>query len=295
LRSHNTRPSRRPVLRAAALAAAVALIATGCSPEAQRGFLPGYEDAEVTNQTARITQLWVGSWIAALVVGLLTWGLILWCVTVYRKRKSDDRLPIQLRYHVPLEITYVVLPIIMIGVLFFYTAKDITAIEDVTSAEPDLTVQVVGKQWSWDFNYLDEDVYETGVHAQDIGEPNSFDQLPTLYLPVDERVEFQLEARDVIHSFWVPAFLYKKDMIPGRTNVFQVIPTREGVYAGKCAEFCGEEHSSMLFNVAVVSREEFDAQMDALRDRGQTGDLGLELNRIQDGTSNTEGTQRNEN
>jgi cytochrome c oxidase subunit II len=294
LRSQHTRHTRRPARTAAALAALVAIVASGCSAEAQRGFLPGYEDAQVTNQTERITNLWVGSWIAALVVGLLTWGLILWCITVYRKRKSDDKLPIQLRYHVPLEITYVVLPIIMIGVLFFYTAKDISAVEDVNTA-PDTTIQIVGKQWSWDFNYLDEDVYETGVHAQDVGSPDSFDQLPTLYLPVDERVEFKLDARDVIHSFWVPAFLYKKDMIPGRTNTFQVIPTREGVYAGKCAEFCGEEHSSMLFNVAVVSREEFDAQMDELRDRGQTGDLGLELNRIQDGTNNTRGTQRNEN
>jgi cytochrome c oxidase subunit 2 len=294
LRSHNTRPSRRPVLRAAALATAVALFAAGCSADVQRGFLPGYEDAQVTNQTERITELWVGSWIAALVVGLITWGLILWCVTVYRKRKSDDRLPIQLRYHVPLEITYVVLPIIMIGVLFFYTARDIAELEDV-STPPDLRVQAIGKQWSWDFNYLDEDVYETGVQAQGVGEPNSFDQLPTLYLPVGERVEFTLDARDVVHSFWVPAFLFKMDMIPGRANTFQVVPTREGVYAGKCAEFCGEEHSSMLFNVAVVSRDEFDEQMDALRDRGQTGSLGVELNRTQDGTSNTEGTQRNEN
>jgi cytochrome c oxidase subunit 2 len=294
LRSQPTRQTRRPARAAAALIAVVALVVSGCSAEAQRGFLPGYEDAEVTNQTERITDLWVGSWIAALVVGLLTWGLMLWCVTVYRKRKSDDKLPIQLRYHVPLEITYVVLPIILIGVLFFYTARDISAIEDVSTA-PDTTIQVVGKQWSWDFNYLDEGVYESGVQAQDVGSPDSFDQLPTLYLPVDERVEFKLDARDVIHSFWVPAFLYKKDMIPGRTNTFQVIPTREGVYAGKCAEFCGEEHSSMLFNVAVVSREEFDDQMDALRDRGQTGELGLDLNRVQDGNTSSPGTQRNEN
>jgi cytochrome c oxidase subunit II len=295
LRSQTPRPNRRPGRAAVVLATSVALLATGCSAEAQRGFLPGYEDGQVTNQTQRITDLWVGSWIAALIVGLLTWGLVLWCVTVYRKRKSDDTLPVQLRYHVPLEITYVVLPIIMVGVLFFYTARDISEIEDVSTADPDLTVQVVGKQWSWDFNYLDEEVYETGVHAQDVGTENSFDQLPTLYLPVDQRVEFVLDARDVIHSFWVPAFLYKKDMIPGRTNTFQVIPTREGIYAGKCAEFCGEEHSSMLFNVAVVSQEEFDAQMDDLRDRGQTGSLGLELSRNQDGTSAAEGTQRNEN
>ena len=294
MRSQPTRQTRRPARAAAALIAVVALVVSGCSAEAQRGFLPGYEDAEVTNQTGRITDLWVGSWIAALVVGLLTWGLMLWCVTVYRKRKSDDKLPIQLRYHVPLEITYVVLPIILIGVLFFYTARDISAIEDVSTA-PDTTIQVVAKQWSWDFNYLDEGVYESGVQAQDVGSPDSFDQLPTLYLPVDERIEFKLDARDVIHSFWVPAFLYKKDMIPGRTNTFQVIPTREGVYAGKCAEFCGEEHSSMLFNVAVVSREEFDDQMDALRDRGQTGELGLDLNRVQDGNTSSPGTQRNEN
>jgi len=294
LRSQNTHPNRRGMSRTVVLATAVALIASGCSSEAQRGFLPGYDDEQVTNQTGRITDLWVGSWIAALVVGLITWGLILWCVTVYRKRKSDDKLPIQLRYHVPLEITYVVLPIILIGVLFFYTARDIGAVEDVSTV-PDTTIQVVAKQWSWDFNYLDEGVYETGVHAQDVGDPNSFDQLPTLYLPVDERIEFKLDARDVIHSFWIPAFLYKKDMIPGRTNTFQVIPTRAGTYAGKCAEFCGEEHSSMLFNVAVVTREQFDAQMDALRERGQTGALGLELNRRQDGNSSAEGTQRNEN
>lgn len=275
-------PRRRPgVARLSALAAGVALVASGCSVEAQRGFLPGAEDGEqVTNMTERITTLWTGSWIAALAVGIITWGLVLWCVAVYRKRRDDDTLPVQLRYHVPLEIMYVILPILMIGVLYFYTERDTAAIEDI-SASPDVTVQVVGKQWSWDFNYLDDDVYETGQHVIDVGTPGNPDDLPTLYLPVDERVEIQLQSRDVIHSFWVPAFLYKKDMIPGRTNVFQIVPTNEGVYAGKCAELCGEFHSGMLFNVAVVSREEYDAQMEALRDAGQTGSLGSDLDRTQ--------------
>ncbi len=275
-------PSRRAgVARLAALAGGVALVLSGCSAEARRGFLPGAEDGEqVTNMTERITTLWTGSWIAALAVGIVTWGLVLWCVAVYRKRKDDDTLPVQLRYHVPLEIMYVILPILMIGVLYFYTERDTAAIEDI-SASPDLTVQVVGKQWSWDFNYLDDDVYETGQHVIEVGEPGNPDDLPTLYLPVDERVEIQLASRDVIHSFWVPAFLYKKDMIPGRTNVFQIVPTNEGVYAGKCAELCGEFHSGMLFNVAVVSREEYDEQMEALRDAGQTGSLGSDLDRTQ--------------
>lgn len=266
--------------RLAALAVLVALVASGCSAEAQRGFLPGYDDGQVTNQTERITSLWTGSWIAALAVGVITWGLILWCVAVYRKRKDDHTLPVQLRYHVPLEIMYVILPILMIGVLYFYTERDMSAITDV-SEEPDLTVQVIGKQWSWDFNYLDDDVYSSGQHVIDVGAPGNPETLPTLYLPVDERVEIQLEARDVIHSFWVPAFLYKLDVIPGRTNVFQVVPTREGVYAGKCAEFCGEYHAGMLFNVAVVSREEYDAHMEELREAGQTGSLGTDLDRGQ--------------
>ena len=91
-------------------------------------------------------------------------------------------------------------------------------------------MQVIGKQWSWDFNYLDDDAYDTGQHAQDVGSAGTGvlrDQV-TLYLPVDERVEFTLDSRDVIHSFWVPAFLFKMDMIPGKTNTFQVTPHRGG-------------------------------------------------------------------
>ncbi|WP_225754615.1 cytochrome c oxidase subunit II [Actinotalea sp. Marseille-Q4924] len=269
--------------RTAVLTAVVAIAVTGCSTEAQRGWLPGTDDGtQVTNQTERVTNLWVGSWIAALAVGIIVWGLILWCVAVYRKRKDDDVLPVQFRYHVPLEIMYTVIPVLMIGVLFAYTARDMSALED-TSAEPDLTVEVYGKQWSWDFNYLDEEVWDTGVHVADVGAPGNPETLPTLYLPVDQRVEFHLRSRDVIHSFWVPAFLYKKDMFPQDVRVFQVVPTAEGVYAGKCAEFCGEHHSGMLFNVAVVSQEEYAQHIESLREAGQTGRLGPELDRDQNG------------
>ncbi|MBW0254151.1 cytochrome c oxidase subunit II [Cellulomonas sp. PS-H5] len=289
MRSQTPRRPWRTRLAVAGAATTVTLALAGCSPEAQRGWLPGDSDNEITNQTGRITNLWVGSWVAALLVGILVWGLILWCVTVYRKRKDDDQLPVQLRYHVPLEIMYVILPIIMVGVLFYYTARDMSAIQD-TSAEPDVTVQVIGKQWSWDFNYVDDDVYDTGQHAQEVGATGVLEEQPTLYLPVGERVEFVLDSRDVIHSFWVPAFLYKQDMIPGRTNTFQVVPQVEGEYVGKCAELCGEEHSSMLFNVKVVSREEYDARMDELRDAGQDGQLGLDYSRLQDVRSDSSDT-----
>ena len=87
------------------------------------------------------------------------------------------------------------------------------------------------------------------------------------------QVEIALEARDVIHSFWVVDFLYKKDMFPGKTNYMSFVPEREGTYAGKCAELCGEYHSLMLFNVEVVSQSEYDDYIESLRDAGQEGQL----------------------
>jgi len=288
LHPENPRRTRRPALKWAGIATVAAVALSGCSDQVQRGWMPGNSDAEITNQTGRITDLWVGSWTAALIVGLITWGLMLWCVAVYRKRKDDDVLPVQLRYHVPLEIMYVILPIVMVGVLFYFTNRDVTEITD-TSADADVNIQVIGKQWSWDINYLDDEVYETGEHAQNVGTTEGvLDDQVTLYLPVGESVHFTLDSRDVIHSFWVPAFLYKLDMIPGKENSFQITPQQEGLYRGKCAELCGEEHSSMLFNVKVVSRDEYDAHMQELRDKGQTGALGLEYSRLQDLNSATQ-------
>ena len=143
-------------------------------------------------------------------------------------------------------------------------------------------INVVAKQWSWDFNYVDADVHEDpGVQSFRTGEEGAAEDLPTLYLPVGETVEFQLDSRDVIHSFWVVDFLYKKDMFPGHTTAFQVTPQIEGTYAGKCAELCGEFHSDMLFNVKVVSKQEFEAHMEELRAKGNTGQLSNDLNRLQ--------------
>ena len=261
----------------AATAGLTALALSGCAGRVQDGLLP----RGVTEGAERVTNLWVGSWIAALTVGVLVWGLILWCVVVYRRRKDDDgSLPVQLRYNVPLEILYTVVPVLMIAVLFYYTQRDESALLD-TSREPDVVVNVVGKQWSWDFNYVNEDTYEAGTHAQLTGEPGVEETLPTLYLPVNKRTEFQLTARDVIHSFWVPAFLQKLDMIPGKVNRFQVMPTQTGEFQGKCAELCGAYHSQMLFNVKVVEQAEYDAHIAELKAKGNTGQLDNGLNREQ--------------
>ncbi|WP_299035032.1 cytochrome c oxidase subunit II [uncultured Pseudokineococcus sp.] len=271
-----TKSSRR---RAAALCglAATALLTAGCSAqELSTGWLPSTR--ETTDHTGRIITLWNGSWIAALAVGVLVWGLTLWCVVAYRRRKDEVGLPAQLRYNVPLEILYTVVPLMMVGVLFFYTFRDQVEIESIAD-DPDIEIGVVGKQWAWDFNYLTDDVYETSTQVDLDDEGNPITEIPVLYLPVGETVNFTLTSRDVIHSFWVPGFLYKKDMIPGRENVISLTPLQTGLFEGKCAELCGQYHSEMLFRVAVVEQDEYDAQMDALRAAGQTGELGSDLDK----------------
>lgn len=218
-------------------------------------------------------------WITALAVGALVWGLTIWCIIRYRRRKEDVGLPPQLRYNVPIEILYTIVPVMIVGVLFFFTARDEKILMDTETYEPDVTVNVVGKQWSWDFNYVDAQVWESGVQAQLTGKPGVQETLPTLYLPQNQRVEFVLTARDVIHSFWVPAFQQKLDVMPGKVNKFQVVTKEPGTYQGKCAELCGAYHANMLFNVKVVSQQEYDQHLAQLRAKGQTGMLDNSLSR----------------
>ena len=255
------------------------LFLSGCSQqEFERGLLPGVPG--VTNHTDRITGQWVTSWTVLWVVGIVAWGLMIWALIVYRRRKGETGLPVQLRYNNPIETLFTVVPLILVLGFFAFAARDLAAIEEPI-ANPDVKIQVVGKQWSWDFNYVDANVYYSGIQSQFEGEVGSEAELPTLYLPVNKTVQIDLSSRDVIHSFWVVDFLYKKDMFPGRTNHMYFTPQVEGTYKGKCAELCGEFHSMMLFNVKVVSQAEYDAQMATLAAAGNVGQVGTEYNRNQ--------------
>jgi cytochrome c oxidase subunit 2 len=253
-------------------ALAVTLTATGCT--ANQAFFMDLPDP-ATKEGAITQNLWQGSWIAAWGVGIVTWGLMIWAFIAYRRRHADD-VPEQTKYNVPIEILYTVVPLIMILGLFWFTAKDQSEILTVSN-DQDQTVNVVAYRWNWGFNYIDEGAYAVGT-------PNA----PALLeLPVNEKIRFELTSPDVIHSFWVPAFLFKMDVIPGKTNVFELTPDKLGTYAGKCAELCGVDHSRMLFNVKVVERAEFDAYIADLKARGQSGLLDT-------GKSNNDGQMPNE-
>lgn len=256
---------RRRVVASVLGLTTVALLSTGCT--ANEAFF--FDMPEPASKEAPIMlNLWNGSWIAAWAVGIVTWGLMLWAIIAYRRRHRDE-IPKQTKYNIPLEILYTVVPLIMILGLFWFTARDQAEILTVSN-DQDQTVNVVGFRWSWAFNYLDEDVYDVGLPYTEEGGTAA---LPTLVLPVDEKVRFELTSPDVIHSFWVPNWLFKMDVIPGKTNVFELTPDRVGLFPGKCAELCGTDHARMLFNVQIVERPEFEAHIESLRAKGQTGQL----------------------
>lgn len=218
-----------------------------------------------TEEAPRILALWQGSWVAALAVGCLVWGLIVWSVIFHRRKRHKQEIPPQTRYNMPIEVLYTAVPLIIICVLFYFTARDESALLK-KEANPPHTVNVVGYQWSWAFNYKEDvsgtqGVYETGTPSN----------RPTLYLPVNEKVRFKLTSRDVIHSFWVPNFLFKMDIIPGKMNEYEATPKRTGTFQGKCAEFCGVDHSRMLFDVKVVSKADYNAHLRKLKAKGNTG------------------------
>lgn len=255
-RSRAPRVGRRRtagVVRLAGLVALVAVLASGCQ-------LPNWGlPHPITPQAQRVSDIWTGSWIAAFAVGAGVWGLIFW--SVFRYRKRSDELPSQVRYNMPIEVLYTVVPFIIIAGLFYYTARDETYL-DKTTAHPAVTIGVVGFRWNWQFRYTDPND-PNKVVGQVTGRPG---QPAQLVLPTGRSIRFIETSPDVIHSFWVPEFLFKRDVIPGRVNQFEISQiTQTGTFVGRCAELCGTDHDRMNFSIKVVPPAEYDAMMQRLQ------------------------------
>ena len=264
--------STKPVRRVASVTAAglSVLVLSGCSQATTEQFMRWGLPEPITDRAPFIGDLWNGAWWASMIIGVFVWGLIAWVVFRYR-RKHDDEMPRQSRYNVPLEALYTLVPFLVIGVLFFYTVQAQNGVlKKVAADQPIHTVNVIGQKWSWTFNYMEASNAAVGADVHDVG---TLEKIPDLYVPVNKPVRFNLQSADVIHSFWVPEFYFKLDVIPGRTNSFDVTPTREGVYLGKCAELCGTYHAAMIFNVHVVSEAEYVDHLKGLAAKGQTGEI----------------------
>jgi cytochrome c oxidase subunit II len=255
-RSSTRRGPTRRAVQLAGLALLVAPLTTGCSVEEVLRF--GWP-VGVTPQAEEMRLLWTWSAIAALVVGAITWGAMFWAVAFHRKRKGDDSVPRQTQYNLPLEITFTVIPTIIVAVLFAFTVR-VQNYVDTDGIEPDLRVDVTAFQWNWEFEYPDAQAPD-GLPVSTVG---TSDTIPLLVLPTERRIEFTQASNDVIHSFFVPEFLFKRDVFPmpevnDQDNVWQIDAIdREGAFVGRCAELCGTYHAMMNFEVRAISPAQFD-------------------------------------
>ncbi|MBY3552002.1 cytochrome c oxidase subunit II [Modestobacter lapidis] len=252
---------RSKLARVAALGLLGALTLSGCSVD--QLFAIGWPDG-ITDEAELMRDLWIGSGITAMVVGVAVWVLIAWAAIRYRKRGNE--LPRQTAYNLPLEIVYTIIPFIIIAGLFFYTVTVQNRVQQ-RSDDPDVTVAVNAFKWNWQFVYPDTTDANGGEPVSTVGTST---EIPILVLPVDQTIRFELASADVIHSFWVPEFLFKLDIIPGnengRDNVFEVTVREEGSYVGRCAELCGTYHAFMNFEVRSVSAADYEDYIDARED-----------------------------
>jgi cytochrome c oxidase subunit 2 len=248
-------PRTKRTLGAVALVLPALLLLSGCSFKSQdisgMGFPKG-----VSSVNDISLSLWQGAWIAAGVVGVFTFILIIWPAIFHRAKASKGEFPKQTQYNIPVEILYTVIPFVIVAVLFFFTVVKENKIVDKTSPVQH-EISVEGIQWSWQFGYP-----EAGEKAVVTGTPA---QPPTLYMPLGEKVRFTLTANDVVHGFWIPAFMIQMQNLPGETNHLQFTANKLGEFPGRCNILCGRNHSQMIFKVKVVTPEQYQKYLDSLK------------------------------
>jgi cytochrome c oxidase subunit 2 len=308
------------VARRAALAVvlgAAALLLSGCSWSEVLGL--GWPNG-ITPESHVNRELWIGSVIASLVVGVIVWGLIFWTSAFHRHKKGDTELPRQFGYNMPLELVLTVVPFLIISVLFYFT---VVVQEKVLHKDPnpEVVIDVTAFQWNWKFGYQ-KIAFTDGTFTYDGADParkaavaggpeglegpsggefgsggehgigarkkdreylnydkvetlGTSNEIPILVLPTGKRIEFQIASADVVHGFWVPEFLFKRDVIPdpaanNSDNKFQITEImKTGAFVGRCTEMCGTYHSMMNFEVRVVEPNDFKAYLQQ-RSAGKT-------------------------
>jgi cytochrome c oxidase subunit II len=232
---------RHRTVIATTVALATVLVMAGCAP------------AAVTAEGRDIETLYrIAMAIGTGIIGLV-WLLAIIAIVRNRARGRTDE-PSQVRGSNRLEAVWTIIPIVIVLGLFAGTVA-VLARTEARAPQPAAIVDVEGFRWGWTVRYPDEGIEVTGIGTAG----------PEVVVPVGAPVRFQLRSADVIHSFYVPVFLFKRDVIPGRMNTFDVTVEEPGVYGGQCAEYCGIGHAFMPFTVRAVPQAEYDAWLAAAR------------------------------
>ena len=203
-------------------------------------------------------------------IGVLVFGVM--AISIVKHRKSKGAIPATFHESIAAEMTWTVIPFVILVVMAIPAAKTLIAMEDTSNA--DVTVKITGHQWKWEYDYLDEGIkfisnlHEDSRKAAVLGsgiEPTSVDNYlldvdKPLVLPVGKKVRFLLTSSDVIHAWWLPDLAVKKDAIPGFINEMwvNIDVDKTGTYRGQCAELCGRAHGFMPIVVEAKSEEDYN-------------------------------------
>jgi cytochrome c oxidase subunit II len=216
-----------------------------------------------TSQAHDEFTLYAGTFIAAIVVGVITASLIIWSIVRYRRR--SDAIPRQFQEHIGLELTYTIIPVVIVLILFGFTVGTENAVDDI-APHPAVSVDVYAFQWGWQFIYAGRHVNIEGVTLNDpdpIGlnggpcEPTTHCLGPGLIVPAGQTVRIYLRSKDTIHGFYVPQFNFSRYAQPGVLNKFDLTVAHPGVYRAQCTQFCGLYHSEMFFHVVALPESQF--------------------------------------
>ena len=252
--------------RALALAIAAPLLLGGCE-------LPSFGAFHGVTKTANSTfKLWQGFNVTAIVVGGITLLAMIWAIFAYRA-KDKTSIPKQTQYHIPLELTYTIIPIFIVIGLFAATV--VVENQVVDEPAPNATINVTAFQWGWKFTY-------PGHKAVVVGQTT---QSPIMVMPENQNVHINLRSTDVIHGFYVPEFNFSRYAQPGLVNTFTFNANKTGLFDAQCTQLCGLYHSLMYFRVAVVTQSQFAAWLkakDSATSQQQTidanGAIALQIN-----------------
>ncbi|MCB9423316.1 MAG: cytochrome c oxidase subunit II [Ardenticatenaceae bacterium] len=188
-----------------------------------------------------IDQMFTGHFIAIAFLFSLIMVFMLYSAVVFRRRPGDEEDGPHIHSNTTLEIMWTIIPTFV--VVGFGVWGTITLNGLVSAKDNEMVVKVTGQQWSWSFEYPEQE----GLTS------------PKLVLPVDRTIVLQMESKDVLHSFWVPEFRVKQDLVPGRTTTLRITPTKLGDYKLRCAEICGLSHANMMADVQVVTTAGFNS------------------------------------
>ncbi|MGE5225656.1 MAG: cytochrome c oxidase subunit II [Planctomycetaceae bacterium] len=238
------------------VAALIALAATGITPQrAVDSFFPVGGETPVTDRSHSVRTLYNIVFAIAVVIFILVEGLIVFTVFRYRRKPDEDDLPPQTHGNNLVEVIWTAIPTLIVAFLFVLSWQTLNTVE--ATGPTDVRIRAVATRFQWQFDYLDASGKTLFTQALPSGEDGG------MVVPVGEPVQVTLRATDVIHAFYVPKFLFKRDAIPGRENTFDFTVDEQGTYRGQCAELCGTFHDTMVFEVHAVAKAQYDTWLQA--------------------------------